>query len=88
MQNIVFPDYNCSIMNTISTILNHYGIKSNYETVEELKMMLNSPYQNIVFMIFDGMGTDMLNQNLQPTDFINQHIKKELTSLSYNTWFS
>lgn len=85
MQNIVFPDYNCSIMNTISTILNHYGIKSNYETVEELKMMLNSPYQNIVFMIFDGMGTDMLNQNLQPTDFINQHIKKELTSVFPST---
>ncbi|MTM14460.1 phosphodiesterase, partial [Turicibacter sanguinis] len=63
MKNIVYPDYNNSIMNTISTILTHYGIESNYSTIEDLSNSLNKPHQNVVLMVFDGMGIDMLNQN-------------------------
>ncbi|EFF62804.1 phosphodiesterase [Turicibacter sanguinis] len=85
MKNIVYPDYNNSIMNTISTILTHYGIESNYSTIEDLSNSLNKPHQNVVLMVFDGMGIDMLNQNLKADDFINQNIIKELTSVFPST---
>lgn len=85
MKNIVYPDYHNSIMNTISTILNHYGVESEYSQIEELKTALNRPHQNVVLMIFDGMGIDMLNQNLNTTDFINEQTKKQLTSVFPST---
>lgn len=85
MKEIIFPNYDESIINTMSTILNHYGIQSNYAKIPILKEALNKSYKNVVFMVFDGMGIDMLQRNLKDDDTLNAQTKLNLTSVFPST---
>lgn len=85
MKEVIFPNYTKSILNTMATVLHHYGIQSDYTDIDLLKTSLNKNYQNIVFMVFDGMGTEMLNRNLQVTDILNRETKMQLTSVFPST---
>ena len=85
MKNIIYPNYNCCILNTIATVMKYYGLPCEYKVLPELEAALAKKYKTIVLMVFDGMGIDALEKNLKPTDFLNQHIKSELTSVVPST---
>ena len=85
MKNIIYPNYNCCILNTIATVMKYYGLPCEYTVLPELEAALAKKYKTIVLMVFDGMGIDALEKNLKPTDFLNQHIKSELTSVVPST---
>ncbi len=85
MKNIIYPNYNRCILNTMATVMKYYGLPCEYATLQEIETALAKKYKNIVFMIFDGMGVDALEKNLKRTDFLNQHIKAELTSVVPST---
>ena len=85
MKNIIYPNYNCCILNTIATVMKYYGLPCEYTVLPELEAALAKKYKTIVLMVFDGMGIDALEKNLKPTDFLNQHIKSDLTSVVPST---
>ncbi len=85
MKEIVFPNYHESILNTMSTIMNHYGLQTDYQELPILKEALNKHYKNIVLMVFDGMGVEMLKRNLKADDLLNREIKQHLTSVFPST---
>ena len=58
--NFFKPDYNNSILNLMSSILNNYGVKNNYTTLQELDNILTKKFNNIVLLILDGMGENVL----------------------------
>lgn len=54
---LLFPDYQNSILNIPCTLLKHFGLRAPHGTLAVLEQELAAHhYQNIVLMVFDGMG--------------------------------
>ncbi len=81
---IVYPDYNHCVLNLINSIIKHYKVKSKYNGIEILDKELEKNYKNIVFIILDGMGRNLLNQ-ISPNGFFSQNKKDEITSIYPST---
>ena len=82
--NIIFPNYEHSILNLINTILNYYNVKTNYNNLPELEKMLQKEYKNIVLIILDGMGEKIL-KNISPNNFFYKNHKGVITSVCPST---
>ena len=81
MNSIVLPDYKNSILNITSSILKSYGINSRYSTLGLLDSALEKRYKNVVLMIFDGMGIDILENNLPDDSFLRRNNRQHITSV-------
>lgn len=85
MKEIKFPDYNHSILNTITSVLKYYNVETNHTSLDILDNKLNSKkYQNIVFIILDGLGEHIL-KNISPTGFFVQNELDCVTSVFPST---
>lgn len=82
--NIVMPNYEHSILNTITSILKHYGVESKHNSLESLDNILSNKYRNVVFLVLDGLGEHILN-NLSPNGFLYNHKVDLLTSVYPST---
>ena len=82
--NIVFPDYNHSILNLINSILKHYNVKTKYNGLQQLDKVLEKNYKNIVLIILDGMGKHILDQ-VSPNGFLEKNCIDTITSVCPST---
>ena len=55
-ENLILPNYEHCILNTITSILKYYKVNKNHKTLPTLDPKLEQKYANIVFIIFDGEG--------------------------------
>lgn len=78
---VLFPNYNHSILGIPNSILKHYGVKNKYPTLPKLDAELAKNYKNVVLMILDGMGVDMIKHNLSPFSYLRRHIKDKISSV-------
>lgn len=81
----VFPDYDNSILNITATLQRHFGCPSFYAPLDVVADALAPRPRNVVLMIFDGMGDDMLQKNLVEKSFFRRHQKRTLTSVCPST---
>ena len=81
MPDIIYPDYQHCILNIVSSILAHYHASSGFPTISDLDLALTGNCQNVVLMVFDGMGTDMLKRNLPEESLLRRSIMRVLTSV-------
>lgn len=84
MQNIVLPDYNKCVLNTITSILKYYNVQTNHNSLQNLDKILEKKYQNIVFLILDGMGEHIL-KDMSPNGFFSKNDIDCLTSVYPST---
>lgn len=74
-----FDRENC-LVNLSNSILEHYHLATYHpflkDVVEKMK-----PYKKIVFLLFDGMGTSLLHNNLSSHSFLREHIFSEIDSV-------
>ena len=82
--NIIMPNYEHSILNTITSILKYYGVKSNHNSLESLDKFLETKPRNVVLLILDGMGEHILNK-LSPNGFLVNHKIDLVTSVYPST---
>ncbi|MCL2884411.1 MAG: alkaline phosphatase family protein, partial [Oscillospiraceae bacterium] len=75
------PDYDRSVLSLTNSVLAHYGIPPYHKTMPALDRMLEKPYRNIVFMIFDGMGSHILQKHLDPDAFLRTHTAADISSV-------
>ena len=61
MEGITLPNYDKSILSTISSILKYYKIDNGHTTLDSLDKLLDKKYKNVVLLILDGMGEHILN---------------------------
>lgn len=80
-----YPDYSRCPLNIISSILKYYRKPSAYPSLHKLDAELNKFYKNVVLIVFDGMGTDMLERNLPKSNFLRKHRVDNLTSVFPST---
>lgn len=83
-----YPDYTRCPVNIISSILKYYRAPYAYPTLPDLDAHLKKFYKNVVLIVLDGMGTDMLERNLSASTFLRRHHKENLTSVFPSTTVS
>ena len=77
-----FPDYNNCLSNLTNSILKYYGLKTHHKTLDKLDYILNEKeYKNIVLILYDGMGTNLLKRNLKEEDFLNRHKELDINAV-------
>ena len=59
-EEIVLPNYEHSILNLITSILKNYKVETNHKSLEDIDNVLRKNYNNVVFLILDGMGEHIL----------------------------
>ena len=75
--NICMPDYANSVLGVPTSILKHYGVPARHASLSEMDAILARGYKNVVMMIFDGFGS-----NLVPADgFTGKHKIRDLSSV-------
>ena len=78
---IVFPDYNNSILNFSCSILNHFGAKVHHNTLPYVDSILEKNFKNVVVILLDGLGINILEKHLKPNDFLRKHFLCEYSSV-------
>lgn len=71
---LVYPNYSRCILNTISSIQNHFGGKTEYSLdpyMEEIFKEKN--YKNVIVLLLDGLGENILEHNLEASSFLKTH---------------
>ena len=58
--NLVYPNYEHSILNLINSILKYYNVKTNYNGLNTLSNIFKKEYKNVVLLVLDGMGENFL----------------------------
>lgn len=81
---IIFPDYNNSILNVITSILKFYEVDTPYNSIKKLDEILSKSTENIVFIILDGMGSNLLN-SISPNNFFVKNKISNVTSVYPST---
>ncbi len=79
---IIFPDYHNSLVNITNSILKYYDVKSFHNSLAELDEILNEKdYQNIVLMLYDGMGSNIMDKNLPLNSFFRSNKIKDINAV-------
>lgn len=84
MENIVLPNYENCILNTITSILKYYNVETKHKSLKELDSILKKKYRNIVFIVLDGMGEHILTPT-SPNGFLKRNEIKKVTSVYPST---
>jgi len=73
---------NHCIVNLSNSILAHFGIKPFHPTLPELDQILTAKnYQNIVLVLYDGVGYNILNRNLPQSSILRTHTISKLSAV-------
>ncbi len=83
---IQMPDYhNCGV-NMVSSIANACGLTLDHQTHPFVDALLqNKSYKNIILMLFDGMGVDLLQKMLPEDAFLRRHLRHTLSAVFPST---
>ena len=82
---IKYPDYDNSILSVISSILKFYGYDNGHKTLEILDKKLKKGYDNVLLMLFDGMGYYILNRYLDKDKFLIKNLYGPISSVCPST---
>ena len=78
---MIKPNYDNSIMSITNSLLKHFGVEPHHSTLPILDNLLLKDYKNVVLLVMDGMGINVLERNLQENAFLRKHIKREISSV-------
>lgn len=80
-EDAFFPDYKNSILGLSASILQYFGVKPEHETFPPADEMLSRKYKHVVVIILDGLGMNILEQNLHFKDFLRRHLLTDYSSV-------
>jgi len=80
MMETKYPDYDNCLINVSNSILHYYNLPTYHSTLPELDKLLNKQYKNVVLLLYDGLGSLLLNDKL-PHSFLMQNKLKDITSV-------
>lgn len=71
---IIFPDYINCLTNITNSILKYFDIETYNNTLPTLdKILEEKKYTNIVLLLYDGMGSNLIDKHLSSHDFLKTH---------------
>jgi hypothetical protein len=75
------PNYGNSIVGVISSVRRFYRCSYLYPSIENLDRKLSKNFPNIVLIVLDGAGSDVIRMNVQSGDFLKTYACGSLTSV-------
>ena len=71
---LVYPNYDHCILNTLSSVRKQFNGKANYELDAHMEQIFKEKnYKNVIVMLLDGMGENILENNLDKDSFLRTH---------------
>ena len=75
----ILPNYKECLTNVTNSLLKYYGLETYHETLKELdEVLCEKKYKNIILILYDGMGSKVLEKILKPKDFLNRQKIKDI----------
>jgi hypothetical protein len=81
LMKIKKPNYTNSILKVSNTFLNHYGINTPYNVISSLKQNLTSDINHIIYILLDGLGSNIVKHHLSDNDYLKKYMVEEITSV-------
>ncbi len=75
------PDFNNNIINVSASLATFLNCDNKNKTLKVLDETLKKNYKNVVFIIFDGLGKNPLEINLDKSSILRKSVEAELTSV-------
>ena len=85
MKNLVFPNYQHSLLNITSSILKYYHVDLGYPTLNNLDQALLKQPKNIVYILIDALGSEILKKHQDVADCLINHQIDTLTTVFPST---
>lgn len=85
MKNIIYPDYSNCLMNISTSVIKHYGVDTKFSTLSILDKELNKNYRNVVVILVDAMGSEILKKHQNESVVLRNHQIDTLTSVFPST---
>lgn len=80
--NILYPDYNNCIANLACSVLKYFGVETTgNDPLAAAEKMLCKPYKNVVVLLLDGMGVNILEENLDQNGFFRRNLRSVYSSV-------
>ncbi len=85
--NLNLPNYeDGSLVNLMSSIIQHFGGKSQYSSLKDLPISQLEGVDNIVLILLDGLGYNFFTRNAKLLDYpIMDHLQAKVTSVFPST---
>lgn len=80
-KKIIYPNYEACITNAACSIMQHFGLQPPHKTLPFLDEILQKNYKNVVMLVFDGLGAEIIKQNLPADSFLARHMQHTVTSV-------
>ncbi|MBR3873884.1 MAG: alkaline phosphatase family protein [Clostridia bacterium] len=77
---IKYPEYGRCIANLACSLLKYYGIEPPNPTFEQADALLEKKYKNIVLILLDGMGMNILEKHLAEDGFFRKNLRFDYSS--------
>lgn len=75
-------NYEKSLVSLASSVLTHFSAESNHPTLEIFDQLLaKKRYKNVVVMLFDGMGTEILKKHARNAQFLLANLRDTISSV-------
>ena len=74
-------DYNDSLVSLACSVLKCFGAEYGHPTLEDMDELLAKGYKNVVVMLFDGMGTAILEKHKEVAPFLRAHFIRPICSV-------
>ena len=78
---IRYPEYGNCIANLACSVLKYYGIEPPNPTLNAADELLGKEYKNVVVILLDAMGVNIIEKHLSPNGFFRQNLKAEYSSV-------
>ncbi len=74
-------DFDNSVLALSNSVLHHYGVQTEYETLPILDKALAGKYKNVVVLILDCLGKNVLEYHLANNDFLYRHRVTDISTI-------
>lgn len=81
-EEILYPDYTDTQLGIISDFRNNFGYDYHYPLISDV---FDKKYKKVIILILDGMGTNILMNNLDEGSFLRRHYLKSIHSIYPST---
>ncbi len=75
------PDYNNCCVNFISSIAKYYGIDTQHPTLPSVDQSLKNKPRNIVVLLLDGFGKELLLRQCRQDGFFAKHFVQDVSAV-------
>ncbi len=79
------PNYEDSTTNLACSILKYFEVPYYHNTISDVDNALKDNPKNVVLILFDGMGYNLINRILPSDSFIRQNMIRKISSVAPST---